>query len=270
MLRLFVLLPFVFLSFVANSQSIHRVEVKGVILSNTNDVEAVTVYNKSSNKGTITNVKGEFTIKVAKNDIIEISALQFQILNITIDAEVIKSKQLKIQLVDQVNRLDAVMLTSGLIGILGEDIANVKTVKPIVLDMGNMDVDFEYNDIKAFDQEVVQDHLTSIITPDARKYTPDLLKIFKLFTKSKVNQSLKKDLFVDKQEVKRNDLLDVYTHDYIEETFNISSDNIEAFIAYVETNGIKQEFFKPENEVQLIEYLFKHSELFLKLQDVKD
>ncbi len=268
--RIFVLFPFVFLSFVAFSQSIYRVEVKGVILSNTNDVEAVTVYNKSSNKGTITNFKGEFTIKVAKNDIIEISALQFQTLNITIDAEVIKSKQLKIQLVDQVNRLDAVMLTSGLTGILGEDVANVKTVKPIVLEMGNMDVDFEYNDIKAFDQEVVNDHLTSIITPDARKYMPDFVKIFKLFTKSKVNLSVKKELFVEKKEERQNDLLDIYNHKYITQTFNIPSDNIEAFIAFVETNGIKQELFKPENEVQLIEFLFKQSELFLKLQDVKN
>ena len=144
------------------SQNTERLEVKGVILSDNNDVENVTIYNTSSNKGTITDNKGAFVIKVALNDIIEISALQFQTVSITIDVETIKSKQLKIHLVEQVNQLDAVLLSSGLTGNIETDILDVKVVKPITIDMGNMDIDFEYNDDKAFDASVTQNHLKSI------------------------------------------------------------------------------------------------------------
>ena len=251
MTRLFILFACLFLSLLLNSQSVSRVEVKGVILSKSNDVEAVTIFNKSSNEGTITNFNGEFIIKVAKNDVIEYEIL-------------------KIQLVEQVNSLDAVLLYSGLTGNINEDIINVKTVKPIVLDMGNMDIDFEYNDIKAFDKEVVQDHLTSIITPDARKYMPDFVEIFKLITKSKVNLSPKINFFEKKRKEKPKYLLDIYTHDYIQETFNIPPKHIQAFIAFVENDGIHPIFLEPENEIRLIQFLIRESELFLKQDNVKN
>lgn len=267
---LFTFFTFIFFTLFLNGQSINRVEVEGVMLSSTNDVEAVTVFNTSSNKGTITNEEGEFVIKVAENDVIEVSALQFQTVTITIDADVIKYKELKIQLIEQVNQLDAVTLTSGLTGNIETDITNVKTVKPIVLDMGNMDVDFEYNDDKAFDDGILEKELKSLLNPDERNYLPNFGKIFKLFTKSKANLSLKKDLFVDKQEEKQKDLLEIYNHNYIIETYSISDEDVESFIAFVENKGIKPEFFNPENEVQLIELLFKESKLFLKLQDVKN
>lgn len=270
MRSLFIFFTFLFSTLFLNAQSINRIEVKGVLLSSDNDVEAVTVFNTSSNRGTITNEEGEFTIKVAKNDIIEISALQFQTVNVTIDAGDIKFKHLKIQLVEQVNQLDAVTLSSGLSGNIETDITNVKTVKPIVLDMGNMDVAFEYNDEKAFDDSMLEKELTSLLNPNERNYLPSLGKIFKLFTKSKVNLSLKKDLFVDDEKEKQKDLLDIYNHNYIAGTFNITNENVETFVAFVENKGVKPEFFKPENEMQLIEFLFKESELFLKLQDVKN
>ncbi|MGC1204847.1 MAG: carboxypeptidase-like regulatory domain-containing protein [Flavobacteriaceae bacterium] len=270
MTRLFILFACLFLSLLLNSQSVSRVEVKGVILSKSNDVEAVTIFNKSSNEGTITNFNGEFIIKVAKNDVIEISALQFQTVNLTIDADIVEYEILKIQLVEQVNSLDAVLLYSGLTGNINEDIINVKTVKPIVLDMGNMDIDFEYNDIKAFDKEVVQDHLTSIITPDARKYMPDFVEIFKLITKSKVNLSPKINFFENKRKEKPKYLLDIYTHDYIQETFNIPPKHIQAFIAFVENDGIHPIFLEPENEIRLIQFLIRESELFLKQDNVKN
>lgn len=244
--------------------------MSGIILSNTNDVEAVTVFNKSSNRGVITNIKGEFTINVALNDVIEISALQFQTVSITIDDDVIKSKQLKIQLVDQVNQLDAVTLSSGLSGNIETDIQNVKIVKLKSLDMGNMDVDFEYNDDKAIDNTTVQNDLIATINPEARNYLPDVVKIFKLFIKSKRNKSPNKDLFLDKEKDKLKDLSDVYTHKFISEAFNISLENVEAFIAFVEKEGVNPEFFNPENEMELLEFLHEQSQMFLKLKNVKN
>mgnify|MGYP003638983303 FL=1 len=270
MSRVLFFIGLVLSSFSIHSQSINRVEVNGILFSNNNDVEAVTVFNKSSNKGTITNNKGEFKLKVALNDVIEISALQFQTVTVTIDTDIVKSKQLKIQLVEQVNQLDAVTLSSGLTGNIETDVANVKTVKPMILDMGNMDIDFEYNDDKAFDNSVIENHLTSIINPDARNYLPNIGAILGLIFKSKKDLKIKKDVFVGYEYEKPKDLLTVFTLNYIQEEFEIPEEKVHLFIAFVENNGVNSELLEPKNKLLLIEFLVKQKELFLIHQDAKN
>lgn len=267
MKQLLLLTILIFFCDSLSSQNIERVEVNGIILADNNDVESVTIYNTSSNKGTITNSKGEFRIKVALNDIVEISALQFQTVSVTIDADAIQSKQLKIHLIEHINQLDAVLLSAGLSGNIETDITNVKTIKPLIIDMGNMSIDFEYNDDRAFDNLVVSNHLTSILNPEARNYLPDLSKIFKLIFKKDL--SINKELFVGHTSEKPLDILDVYSHKFISETCSIPFEKVELFIAFVETKGIKDELFKAENEVYLIEFLIKQSNQFLKKKDVK-
>ena len=60
------------------AQEIERVEVNGRIIVDRNDVEGVTVYNHSSQTGTVTDKEGNFVINVAINDRVEFGALQFQ------------------------------------------------------------------------------------------------------------------------------------------------------------------------------------------------
>lgn len=266
--RLLVIL-FVFLSLSIYGQSINRIEVSGVLLSSNNDVEAVTVFNKSSNKGTITDKEGQFILHVALNDSIEISALQFQSVTVTIDSAIILSKVLKIQLIEEVNQLEAVTLSSGLSGNIATDVANVKTVAPLMLEMGNMNVDFEYNDDKAFDNSTTQNHLKSIINPNARSYMPDLVKIIGLFTKTKMAINLKKEVVVTKYE-KPKALLSVFSLSFIQEQFKIPENQIHLFLAFVENNGVNPEFLKSENEILLIEFLVKQSKQFLKQQNIEN
>ncbi|WP_346882720.1 carboxypeptidase-like regulatory domain-containing protein [uncultured Algibacter sp.] len=271
MKRLVVFIAIVFLCAKGYSQTIDRQAVDGVILSSTNsDLEAVTIYNTSSNTGTITDVNGAFKIKVAINDVIEISALQFQTVTVTIDTDIVASKVLKIQLVDDVNKLDAVTLSSGLSGNMAADISGVKTVKAITIDMGNINVGFEYNDDKAFDNSVIQNHLTSIINPNARQYKPDLFKIIKLITKSKKALKVKKDVFVGYKYEKPKDLFSVFTLKEIQEQFEISDKKIQEFIGFIEHNGIAQKLLESKNKMLFIEFLIHQKNQFLKHQDVKD
>lgn len=176
---------FTLFSVLAYGQSITRVEVKGAIYSETNDVEAVTIFNKSSNVGTITNVKGEFKIKVALNDIIEISALQFQTTSITVNRDIIDSKLLKIQLVEEINQLEAVALSSGLSGNMFADIDNVVLFTPIKIDMGDVNMAYEYNDDKAFDNTSVENDLKAITSPGEFYGGVNIGKIFDLIKGNK-------------------------------------------------------------------------------------
>lgn len=244
--------------------------VKGVVLSINNDVEAVTVFNKSTKQGTITDAKGAFNLKVALNDVIEISALQFQPVTIIINPEMVNTKQLEIKLVEAVNTLDAVTLTSGLSGNMGADISHVKITKPIAIDMGSIHADFEYNDDKAFDNSVVQDHLTSITDPYALKNLPDLFKIIKLFTKSRKSAKIKKAVFTGDTYKKPKDIFSVYTFAEIQEQFDISEADMPLFMAFIENTGTDANISKPENEILLVDFLIKQKQLFLKQSHVKN
>ena len=255
---------------ISYSQTIDRIEVVGVIVSSSNDVEAVTVFNKTTNKGTITNNKGEFNLKVGLNDVIEISALQFRLVSIVVDKTIIISKQLKIQLIDQVNQLDAITLSSGLSGDITKDILDAKKRNPITVGMSNILVDFEYNDDKAFDNLVVNNHLESVINPDARNYQPDLVKIIGFFTKSKKDLKLKKNVFAERAYEKPKYLLDVYSLEEIKNQFKIPEDKFQEFLGFIENKGLKIELLEPENEFLLLEFLVVQSKLFLKETDAKN
>ncbi|WP_339917350.1 carboxypeptidase-like regulatory domain-containing protein [Yeosuana marina] len=249
------------------SQTITRINVKGIIHADFNDVENVTIYNTSSNKGTITNDKGEFTIKVALNDIIEISALQFKTVSVTITKEVIDSKLLKISLVESVNQLDAVVLSSGLSGNIALDIDDVRMPAHIELDLGNMDMAFEYNDDKAFDRGVLENQLNAIVNKGQLHNGVNFVAISKLIFKSKKNKTVKNQI---PQEPKPKELLDVYSSQDISKTFNIPLNDVQSFIGFLESKEFNQDLLKKENEVQLIEFLIAQRRLFLKLEDGKN
>ncbi len=245
------------------SQTTNRIEVNGTILADDSDVEAVTIYNKSSNKGTITDEKGAFVLEVAINDVIEISALQFESLSVTIDDAVIKNKILRIYLREHVNNLDAVLLSWGLSGNIAEDIKNVKKPPIIAINLGNMN-----------DYEVPNDRLGEVQNEVLRKgqlYNGvDFIKIFGMLG---INKLLKKQMRSKKRVLvkeKVKTLSDLYSHEFIRETFNIPLDKIEMFFAFLDSKGVKKELLHDENEFQRIEFLVQQSNLFLKQQDVKN
>jgi len=95
------ILTFFFFLCIASAQEVERIEIEGKIIVEVEDIEGITVYNTSSNKGTITDAKGVFKIKVALNDKIEVSALQFQDFDVKISQDVINSKEITVYLVEQ-------------------------------------------------------------------------------------------------------------------------------------------------------------------------
>ena len=87
-----------FFSLLVTAQDVNRVEVNGKIIAK-NDVEGVTVFNTSSNKGTVADENGDFKLDVALNDIIEVSSLQYVSVEVSVTQDVIDSKVLRLFLV---------------------------------------------------------------------------------------------------------------------------------------------------------------------------
>lgn len=253
------------------SQTNQRIDISGIILSENQDIEGVTIFNTSSNQGTITNEKGEFNIKVSLNDRIEISALQFNPITLTVNEEVISSKQIKIYLIEKINQLDAVLLTSGLIGNMAVDIDNVKTVRNIDVEIGDRDKAFEYNDDKAFDNQVVSNNLNSITRKGEFYNGVDFVQlaggIYSLLVKPKNKFSKEKPELLNN---KPKTVTDVFSHEYIIKNFNIPEEKLTAFIGFLESKEMNQELFISENELKLIDYVMLQSNLFKEENDYKN
>lgn len=253
-----------FLVFLATAplmaQTINRIEVNGVILAKDRDVEGITIYNASSKKGTITNEKGAFVIEVAKNDVIEISALQFEILKVTITEEVIDSKQLHIYMVDHVNQLNAVLLRHGLSGYLTEDLNNVVHLPKIELNIGNINA-WEFEVDRSFDNSVVERELNRVVNKDGLYDGMDFIKIKNLLFKPKKKMPSQKELLENKKPIL---LADVFSRQHLSRTFNIPSEKVEGFIAFIENKGgVPEPLFEDNREIDLIDFLVTERNLFL-------
>ena len=266
MKKITLLVSFLLISLSVNAQLLKRVEVNGRIIVDSNDIEGVTVYNSSSNKGTITNTKGEFVISVRLNDVVEISALQFEKINVKIDEKILNNKFFTVYLVEQINKLDEVIITpyDMLTGSLIVDVKSVETFNP--------DLDaiyFGVNDIYAY--EFTDDYKSKVVntamTPEHFQYGVDFVKILGSILKPvfKSNKNSKQNL-----DLVEEDLMSFYGKEFLSNTFKISENKIEAFVAFVEANNFDYEMLNEDNEVILIEHLYSQSQLFLKSENVED
>ena len=105
-----LLLLFSLYALFAFGQDRERIAINGKIIVQSEDKEGVTVYNTSSNRGATTDKEGYFKISVAVNDVVEFGALQFQDFTVVISEKIINSRSLTVILVEEVNKLDEVIL----------------------------------------------------------------------------------------------------------------------------------------------------------------
>jgi hypothetical protein len=264
---LFLILSLI-ISFELSAQITQRVEINGRIIVSANDVEGVTVYNSSSNKGTITNNKGEFAIEVRLNDVIEFSALQFEKFIINIDEKILTNRYVTVYLVERINKLDEVvimpydMLTGNIIA----DVKSVETFNP------HLDaIYFGVNDIYGID--FTDDYKSEVVniamTPRQFEYSPDIVQILGRFLKPvfKTNKEQEENKL---KRIKQLDLKDLYGKEFIIHSFNIPEERIEDFVAFVESNQFDYHLLDKGHELFLIEHLYAKSRQFLNADNAKD
>ncbi|WP_296380799.1 carboxypeptidase-like regulatory domain-containing protein [Winogradskyella sp.] len=268
-----LLLVFGLFTIITYCQEAKRITVNGTIVVSTQDKEGVTVYNTSSNKGTTTDENGNFEIKVIVNDIVEFGALQFKDFSVTITKNVIDSKRLTVILVEEVNKLDeVVLLPFGLTGNLDADLENVRTYN-VSLD----DVYFGLDHISDF--EFSADYKTKADNLAFNEYNPrmdNMLNVVNIagFLLSQVvdmdgtNSKTKEEKAVAKTPFK--EALDQYSVNYIHSNFNIPLNKVDAFIDYLEKEGVDEVLLEKDKELQFLERITQLSKSFIKLQSEKD
>ena len=168
MIRKLLFCILILTSLFSYSQS-DRINISGKVFNDMEAVEGVHIINKNSEKGTITNVSGDFNISVQENDTLLISGVQFYFREILITRKIIIDKFITIDLLQKINELQEVKVkTHDLTGSLLFDAAAIKNtiskVAPAALDFTMIDFSKPViNDLDAMDRQKPPDisHLTN-------------------------------------------------------------------------------------------------------------
>jgi hypothetical protein len=260
------LLPlFVFLiSFSAISQDIRRENVKGKIIVEGNDIEGISIYNSSSSKGTITNENGEFIIAVAINDLIEIRALEYQNFDVRINKAILDSKRINIFLIEEVNKLDeVVVIKKRLTGDLKTDINSVKIFNP---KLDAIYFGIETHDAYDFTEDNKSQIKNMAIRSEAQAmvHSLNVINVVDQLLIPLFRSEVKDKKAAGIPEVPAKSIKYYLGSNFLANNFNIPEHRVEEFIRYVEDDkAFDFELLNYGHELEFLEVLNAKSELFL-------
>jgi len=273
MKKLLLLLLLVATPIVVLAQEIDRVKVQGkVIVPEGEDAEGISVYNASSQKGTITRSDGSFEIEVAENDRLRIFALQYQPFTAVMDKGIIERKRLNIYVYQAVTELEEVVVRPyDLSGNIRADIEKIPTYYI------NRDWDMSYEAME-FGYGFVPDPQSSIkgnvaektLNPHFIENGVDVIAIMGgvaglLFPKK--DKALKGPQKLEQSSRLSNNLQQRFGREFVADNFDIHRDQAFDFLYFVQEEGLDSNMLKLENELQLMEFLHEKSEAYKKLKE---
>jgi hypothetical protein len=252
------------LSIFTFSQDIKRENINGQIIVEGLDIEGITIYNATSNLGTVTNEKGEFTIAVYINDLLEIRALEYEKLDVVINEAMLISKEIHIFLIEEINTLDEVVIKSRrLTGNLNTDLKKVHTF--------NQKLDDIYFGIKSESAYTLEKNLgssMSTITTNASPQTTvhglNILNIVDQLLIPLFRSEVKDKKAAGVPEVPAKSIKYYLGSNFLVENFNIPAHRVEEFVRYVEDETFNFNLLNYGHEIEFLELLNKKSKIFLE------
>lgn len=241
------ILPFFFSLFFVHigfSQEDIRQILRGQVLYQNTFVPNENVINSTSEMATITNDNGQFAIGVKAGDVLVFTAVNYELMVVTITDEIIQNNRLVVEINEKVTALDEVVVTpedqERFIQLKNEQFKEVEY---------ELDVTSEVENI-ALSKSVkgMRDGL-------------NFANIFRALLKSvKGNEDEKARDPLKVSEVLRQ----VYDDNFFIKDLKLPKESIDTFLVYCDERLPAQSLFKKENEFQLIDFLVTHSKTFLK------
>jgi hypothetical protein len=260
----YLLVGFLFVFFVCFAQDIDRVAVAGTITAPIGeDVEGVTIYNRSSQKGAITDADGLFQIEVAENDRVLITAMQYQTFTVIIDSGVVTNKVMNIYLNPAVNKLDEVIVRPyDLSGNIRADVGTIETNTVMAAwDLSYETLEFEYEFAPDENSSVVGNRAEEAYYNGQKPYDGvSIIGIIGLFASKKTKFDLAREY--EEKAMVRGGLVQRFPKQFVLDTFGIAEDDYGLFIYFAEDTGIPKSLLKEENAVELLDFLFAQSKAF--------
>lgn len=265
-MRLLLSFLLICINFVTYSQEMKRDIVQGKIIVEGDDIEGITIYNATSAIGTVTNKNGEFTIAVAVDDLLEIRALEYQNFDVIVNTAILESKKISIFLIEEMNILDEVIVTTKILsGNIATDANNIETFSPRL--------DAIYFGIKSVDPYELSDDNRSQIK-NLETNTQGKTMVNGLNVVNVVDQlliPLFRSEVADKKaagvpEVPVKSIKYYLGSTFLVENFDIPEHRVEEFIRYVEDDTFDFELLNYGHEIEFLDLLSKKSKTFLSAE----
>lgn len=274
MLKNLFFLIFVLSATVGLSQEIDRIRVQGKIhVPEGEDAEGISVYNSSSQKGTITDENGQFVISVAENDRLRIFALQYQPFTAVVDKAIIDRKEMNIYVNPAITRLEEVIVRPyDLSGNIRADVEKIPTYyADRNWDLSYSAMEFEYGFIVDPQTKISGNAADQALSLNYLENAVDVLAVMGgvanlLFpNRKKSSSNLKK---AEEEVLLSNNLQQRFSRQFVKDNFDIPEKEALDFLFYVQDEGFEKDLLKPENELELMQFLNEQSEKFKeKLRD---
>lgn len=236
------------------AQTTERVKIDGSINVPVNaEAAGITVYNMTSQKGTVTNNNGEFTIAVALNDSLNFSAVQYQPFTVIVDKGVIDTRTLSVTVREAINELEKVIVRPyNLSGNVRVDIQRVD--EPFSPDL-NAESVVTTNVQFASDRAEVE----NIAMNDP--YVKNGIQFVNIF-KAVFNDESEKNSVPETKKDIEVEIRKMYQDDFFKEYIDIEKENIDEFILYAKSHGLSNALLEEGNELDLIEFLIQQGKKF--------
>lgn len=250
-------------------QNVERKILKGRIVSDSIEVENLTIFNITSNVGAVTNVDGKFSIKARATDTLFIQGISFDSKKYVLTDKDFWLEELEIRLQVHITELDEIEITPyTLTGNLEEDTRRIQ-----VYGEGFSKIDMN---IKHYEDDVrtgtpVNTVIYNPLSPNGSTFDFKLIgkgigKLLGIKGNPKKNSErvFEQRRQRDVQAKSFSDhIFERFSHNFFVEILKIKHEEIAMFLQFSELPPKDLALFlKPENELQLIEYLTKKAKEF--------
>ncbi len=225
------------------AQDDQRPLLRGTVLYMNMPVANENVINNTAGQGTITNEKGEFAIPAKEGDELFFLALNYQMKQVVVDAEILKRGRLVVEVNEKVTELEEVTVSP-------ED-------QQEFLRLRN-------EDFKAYDYDTDETtefaNIAESQTVRGMQYGLNFVNIFKLLA-----GTLNKEATPETPGLKMSEALrHVYDDAFFVQDLGIPQDQIDPFLYYCDSQMPPRTLLRKSNEFQLIDFLVTQSEAFRK------
>lgn len=219
--------------------------LKGKVLYRSVNVPNQNVINTTSGEATISNDQGEFAIRVKEGDQVAFTAVNYQLMVVKINAEILAKNRLVVEVLEKVTALDEVVVSPE----NQEGFLRVKN-----------------EDFKAFDYET--DRGTEVVNiaesqvVRGMEHGINFVNIFKALFKKSEGEG------VEREPLKVSEVMrQVYDDEFFVVDLKLPQDKIDQFLYFCDDKLPSQTLLRKENEFQLIDFLVTQSEVFLESLD---
>jgi hypothetical protein len=265
---------FVILSLFANflfAQGIERKVLRGIVVVDSFDVEAVTVRNISSNLNAKTDIDGKFSIRARATDTLFFESQSFISQRYILSQKDFWKEELEIRLHVKITELDELIITPyTLSGNLTEDTKRIQVY-------GDGFALIDAKKIMHYEDDVrmgapINTAMPNVFAPTGVNLLGIVVVGLVNLVGVKANPKKNSERVFEERRIKSlqsksysDHLFERFSHSFFVETLKIKNEDIPLFMGFSELNVYDlSPLLKPENELKLIDYLIQKAAEFKK------